>query len=127
MIRALVIAAPILIAAILWYVATRWPEMAVAVHQRSVTRELAEWAEEYRLVRTWAEADRGINMLEYVQWYYVPAEGYRSDPSTEAALETQRTATVNSIVAGLREFTGQDFGSDLTKWRAWRASIGKQN
>src|SRR4051794_8629011 len=66
----------------------------VRIHQRSVTRSLAEWEAEYGRVQTWPEADRAIGMLEYVQWYYVPAPGYHSDPDTEAVLQAQRARTV---------------------------------
>lgn len=91
----------------------------VRTHQRSVTRSLAQWEAEYGRVRSWTEADRAIGMLEYVQWYYVPGPGYRSDPQTEAALEAQRARTVAAIVAALRDFTGEDFGTDAARWRQW--------
>jgi hypothetical protein len=91
---------------------------ACRVHQRSVTRELAVWAEEYGKVRNRQEAERAVDMLEYVRHYYVPGPGYRSDPMTEATLEEQRKQTVGAIVAGLREFTGENFGTNSERWRA---------
>jgi hypothetical protein len=99
----------------------------VRAHQRSVTRSLADWAAEHGTVNSWAEADRAIGMLEYVQWYYVPGPGYRSDPETEAALEAQRARTVAAIVAALRAFTGADFGTDAAAWRAWRQRQGRKD
>ena len=98
----------------------KFESWAVGVHQRSVTRSLAAWEVEYSQVRNDAEADRAIDMLEYVQDYYVPGPGYHSDARTEAALETQRARTVDAIVTALREFSGQDFGADAAKWRARR-------
>ena len=71
-------------------------------------------------VTSWDEADHAIGMLEYVQNYYVPGPGYRSDPQTEAALDSQRARTLGSIASALCEFTGQDFGTDAERWRAWR-------
>jgi hypothetical protein len=57
-------------------------------------------------------------MLEYVQHYCVPGPGYHSDEKTEAKLEFQRVRTLKAIVAALKEFTGQDFGTDVEQWRA---------
>jgi len=93
----------------------------VAMHQQSVTKSLAEWGQESAVVRDWSEADHAIDMLEYVQHYYVTGPGYRGDPVTEAALEKQRERTLNMIASALREYTGQDFGVDATRWRAWAA------
>jgi hypothetical protein len=93
---------------------------AAGIHQRNITRELAAWETEYAQVRNVKEVDHAIDMLEYVQWYYVPGPGFHSDERTEAALEAQRTRTISAIVSALREFTGQDFGADAERWRAWR-------
>jgi hypothetical protein len=62
----------------------------VAFHQRSTTRELAQWEREYAAVLDWTEAGHAIDMLEYTSSYDVPGPGYRSDPRTEAALAQQR-------------------------------------
>lgn len=91
----------------------------VGIHQRSVTLHLSDWENEYGRVRNWSEVDRAIGMLEYVQHYYVPASGYHSDPHTEAALEAQRARTVAAIEAGLKNYTGRDFGTDAARWREW--------
>jgi hypothetical protein len=61
-------------------------EWAVGIHQKSVTRSLADWEKDYGRVGSWNEADRAIGMLEYVQRYYVPGPGYRSSPQVEEAL-----------------------------------------
>jgi hypothetical protein len=112
------------VVALVLYVSRNFEVWAVAVHQRGVTRSLGEWEGEYSGVTTWPEADRAIGMLEYVQGYYVPGPGYRSDPQTELALETQRARTAAAIAAGLREFSGEDFGVDVPRWRAWREQHG---
>jgi hypothetical protein len=103
------------------YASTHFEEWGVGIHQKSVTRSLADWEKEYGRIGNWDEADRAIGMLEYVQSYYVPGPGYRSNPRTEAALEEQRARTVAAIVSALREFTGEDFGTDPEEWRAWRS------
>jgi hypothetical protein len=71
----------------------------------------ANWEREYDRVGDWQEADHAIDMLEYVQLYYVPGPGYRSHAQTEAALEAQRARTLAAIVACLRRFCGEDFGT----------------
>jgi hypothetical protein len=91
----------------------------VGIHQGRVMIELTAWEHEYGQVRNRQEAERAIDMLEYVQSYYVPGPGYRSNPTMEAKLESQRRQTVQAIVAGLRQFTDQDFGPDAQKWRVW--------
>jgi hypothetical protein len=93
---------------------------AVGIHVRSVTRSLAMWEKEYEHVDDWQEADRAIGMLQYVRGYYVPGPGYHSDAQTEAALEAQRARTLAAIAEALRDFTGEDFGTDAARWRAWR-------
>ena len=96
--------------------ADRW---AASFHQRGVTRSLAGWEKEYGRVQSWQEARRAADMLEYVQRYYVPGGGYQGDAATEERLEAQRARTVEAIAAGLREFTGRDFGTDAEGWQRW--------
>lgn len=111
-----VVLAAVLLAPYAWRRLEAW---AVGLHQRSTTNELAGWEREHAQVRNWKEAERATDMLEYVQRYYVPGPGYRSDEKTEAKLDAQRGRTVEAIVAALKEFTGQDFGSDHEQWREW--------
>lgn len=92
---------------------------AAATHQRSVTRSLAEWANDYGKPQNDDEATRAVDMLEYIPTYYPLQDGYRSDSETEAALERQRVETISAIIVGLRDFSGQDFGSNASKWRQW--------
>ena len=89
---------------------------AVGIHQRSVTRSLAEWKQDYGNVSSHHDAIRTTEMLEYVQRYHVPAEGYNSSPEIETALQMQRQETVEAFVAALRRFTGKDFGTDSGQW-----------
>jgi hypothetical protein len=103
------------------YVGWHFEPWAAGFHQKSVTRSLADWEKEYGRIESWDEADRAIGMLEYVQTYYVPGPGYRSDPQTEAALEAQRARTLAAIASALRKFSGEDFGTDAGRWRTWQA------
>jgi hypothetical protein len=81
---------------------------------------LAAWERQYARIENDRDAFRGIDMLQYVQTYYVPGPGYRSDPATEAALERQRQNTVIAIVKALERFTGEAHGVDVSQWEAWR-------
>jgi hypothetical protein len=95
---------------------------AVGIHQRSTTRELAEWEKEFSQIRNKDEAIQAVNMLRYVQGYYVPGPGYHSDSATEAALEEQRQKTMSTIAGALEAYTGERYGVDVEKWEAWRDS-----
>ena len=86
------------------------------IHQRSVTRSLAEWEQEHRSVSSHEDAIRTANMLEYAQQYYVPGGEYRSTPEIEAALQMQRRETIEAFVKALRDYTGEDFGTDSAQW-----------
>lgn len=90
----------------------------VAVHKRGTTRELAEWKVQYSSIRSDADAIRTAEVLGYAQTYYVPSDGFRSDPITEAALEAQRKETVDALVEALKTYTKQDFGKDASAWKA---------
>jgi hypothetical protein len=94
------------------------------VHQRGVTNEMASWEREYRTLRDWREAWRAAEMLEYARNYYVPGPGYRGSTRTESELEAQRARTLAAIAGGLREFTGEEFGTDAAKWREWLTEQG---
>jgi hypothetical protein len=111
------------------YVASRlWPLIEAGpagIHQMSVKNELAGWEREYSSVHSWRDVGRAIDLLEYAQNYYVPGPGYRGSARTEAAVEAQRARTLAAIATGLREFTGQDFGSDVARWREWYARQGR--
>ena len=88
-----------------------------AVHQRDVTRELAEWKLQYSNITSDEDASRTADVLGYVQTYYVPSDGYRSDSTTEAMLEAQRSETVDALVAALKTYSKRDFGKDASAWK----------
>jgi hypothetical protein len=108
------------VVALLPHAWSRFEAWAVRIHQRSVTRELAVWEQESSQIRSKGEAAHAVDMLRYIQGYYVPGPGYRSDSPTEAALEAQRRKTSATIVKALEEFTGERYGLDVDKWEAWR-------
>src|SRR5687767_3709583 len=83
-----------------WHRVDAW---AVGIHQKSTTRELAAWGQEFTQIRSDDEADRAVGMLRYVEGYYVPGPGYRSSQETESALETQRRKTLDTMVKALEE------------------------
>ena len=98
----------------------RFQAWAVGIHQPSTTRELAAWEQEFAQIRTKDEAIRAVGMLRYVQSYYVPGPGYRSDSVTEAALQAQRQKTSTTIASALEAFTGERYGLDVDQWERWR-------
>jgi hypothetical protein len=108
--------------AFVWALAA-FPQYVSGVHQRGVTRELAQWRTEYSAIATRHDAVRTAEMLEYVQHYYVPGQGYRSTPEIEAALQSQRQDTIGAFVAALRAYTGADCGSDTAKWLEYLESV----
>jgi hypothetical protein len=109
----------LIVAPYAWRCLEAW---GVGLHQRSVTLELANWEREHQKIENWADVERAVGMLEYIDGYYVPADGYRSDPQTEAMLQAQRAQTCQTIAAALHEYTGEDLGSDSAAWRHWLAT-----
>jgi hypothetical protein len=99
---------------------------AVRIHQRSTARELAAWEQEFSQIHTKDKAIRAVDLLPYVQVYYVPGPGYRSDSETEAALQAQRQKTLTTIVSALEEFTFERYGLDVDKWETWRGGQMRQ-
>jgi hypothetical protein len=91
----------------------------VSAHQRDVTRSLADWEQEYARVQNKQDAVRAVAMLRYARAYYVPDDGYRGDPQTEAALESQRQRTMASIAHALEEYSGKDYGTSVEDWERW--------
>src|SRR6516164_7385635 len=119
-VSALTVAALALIA---WH---RFDSWAVENHQRATTRELASWEQDFSHIRNKEEAIRAVDMLRYIQDYYVPGPGYRSDSTTESALQAQRQKTVSTIARALEQFTGERYGEDVDKWEAWRDGQRRQ-
>lgn len=116
---ALAVAGVSVLAVVVALVVPRMSAYAVGIHQRSTTKELQQWAQDYRSLEDAGEASRAIDMLEYIPNYYPVQEGYRSDPATEAALERQRAETIDSIISGLQDFSSRDYGKDVAQWRSW--------
>ena len=114
--------AVIILAVMLPFLWRRLETKVVGAHQRSTTRELAEWEEEFRHISNDEEAFRAVDMLVSAKGYYVPGPGYRSDPQTEAALEEQRKHMFATVTRALTEFSGKDFGMDVEKWQKWKES-----
>ena len=101
--------------AIIWAVVAL-KSYTVGGHQRSVTQSLADWKTEFSTIESQHDAVRTAEMLDYVQGYYIPGEGYRSTSRIEDALQSQRQDTIDAFVAALRKYTNEDFGTDSTKW-----------
>jgi hypothetical protein len=98
------------------------PRLVVQAHQRAVTQELSLWEAEYGRASTTNEAIRTAEMIRYVQTYYQPSDGYRGSEASENALQSQRKETIDAMVANLKSFTGQDFGTDTDAWLAYLKS-----
>ncbi len=100
-----------------------WPFLSktlVGIHQKAITIELSEWSLEYGTIDTWREATHSVDMLGYIEGYYVPGPGYRSHHGTERALEEQRKKTMQTIVKALQQFSGETFGNDPNAWEKWK-------
>jgi hypothetical protein len=91
----------------------------VAIHQKNVTRELAEWGEEDSKITDDASAIHAAEMVGYMSQYYVPGPGYRGPADVEAALQTQRQKSIARVVAALERYTGLRFGADPKRWAEW--------
>jgi hypothetical protein len=97
-----------------------WLAMNVtSIHQKNVTRELAEWGQEYSVINDDASAIRAAEMVEYMSWYYVPSPGYRGPADVEAAKESQRRKSIDRVVAALEKYTGLKLGANPERWAAW--------
>jgi hypothetical protein len=114
------------VAALLPLAWSRFETWAVGIHQKSTTRELAAWEQEFSQIRSKEEAIRAVDMLRYIQGYYIPGPGSRSDSGTEAALEAQRRKTSATIAQALEEFTGERYGLDVDRWETWRDGQKRQ-
>jgi hypothetical protein len=47
------------------------------------------------------------------------ADGYRGTRETEDALQSQRCATIDSLLESLHAYSGEDFGADSERWLAY--------
>lgn len=91
-------------------------------HQLSVIKELEEWGDNYSQIKTSQEAQKATEILAYIEKYYVPADGYRSDANTEQKLERQREHTMRRITDALEEYAAR-IGSNANADKSLRESI----
>ena len=97
-------------------------QKGVELHQRAVTRELTEWGNEYAQISDDASAIRTAEMIEYIDTYYVPSDGYRGSIEAERDLETARANSLRQLVEALNAYTGLGFGDDYSAWSRWADS-----
>lgn len=88
-----------------------------------MTESIKQWGEEYSQIKTQADALRATEIMEYIQTYYVPGDGYRSNPHTENQLQLERADALNVIGAALERFTGESHGANVLEWAAWRNEV----
>jgi hypothetical protein len=87
-------------------------------HQRSVTQSLADWAQEYSEISSDDDAASAAGVIEYVQTYYVVGGGYSSTPEENAALESQRKKTIQTLSNALETYFGRNPGTRLKTLKA---------
>ena len=102
-----------------WMSSTSIERWGVDLHQKSVTRSLAAWGVEGARITNDASAIHAVEMVGYIGSYYVPGPGYRGTPDVEAALERQRSETIEQIVALLERYTGLNYGTNVVGWTGW--------
>jgi hypothetical protein len=103
----------------IWVLRPAIESRLVGVHQRSVTRSLAQWAGEDSKITNDASAIHAAEMVGYVSRYYLPGEGYRGPAEVEAALEAQRRQTIEQLVSSLQRHTGLAYGTNVEHWTEW--------
>jgi len=95
------------------------------LHQEGITSELADWSFEFGTIGSMTAAAEAIDMLRYINGYYVVAPGYRSNPETERRLEAQRKKTIDTIVNALQVYSGKSIGNDPNAWETWMKERNK--
>ncbi|MBA3485232.1 MAG: hypothetical protein H0T51_25840 [Pirellulales bacterium] len=113
---ALIVAIPVcylLFAAI--YSAATWERR----HMLNSASRFADWADGYEEPHSLKDAKQSVDMIEYIPHYYVPQDGYRSDPETEEFLAEKREQAIKSLVEGLNRYSGESFGTDTLAWNKW--------
>jgi len=91
-------------------------------HQEHIAWELAQIEKEFATIDSFNQAQRAVGLLRYIEEYYVPKPGYRSDAITENNLETQRTQTLQTIIQALEQYSGQQLGENISAWEGWLES-----
>jgi hypothetical protein len=102
-----------------WLSLPRLDTWIVGFHQRSVTRSLAAWGPEAAKITDDASGIHAAEMVGYMSSHYVPGGGYRGPTAVEAALEAQRRASIDLVVASLQRYTGLDYGMNVERWTEW--------
>src|ERR1043166_5745383 len=97
------------------------------VHQRSVTKSIADWGNEYAAITNEASAIASAEMLEYMSRYYVPGPGYRGPAEIEAALEKQRADSLRRVAAAWERYTHLEYGKNPKRWSEWAEWHKPQN
>ncbi len=95
------------------------------MHPRAVEQEMASWEPLYGKTPAARDFGRCVEMLGYVRNYYP----YEDDPEYKGSelaesLAVQRERTLQAIATGLKEASGQDFGTDEKSWKEWYAKNG---
>ncbi len=89
----------------------------IRTHQEGIAVELRDWSKEYSVISTVEQAEKAVEMVEYIKQYYVVGPGYQSFDETDEYLEQQRKKAIHVILEGLQKYTGQDLGEDIFKWK----------
>ena len=77
----------------------------VELHQKSVTRSIAAWGDEYSQIHSEGDAHEAVEMMEYISRYYAtPHPGYKGTTTSEKNLEEQRATTLARIAAAVEKF-----------------------
>lgn len=113
----LIVATVIILASTTCYLTLYIKRAVIRTHQEGIAVELREWSKEYSLISTVEQAEKAVEMVEYIKQYYVVGPGYQSFDETDEYLEQQRKKAIHVILEGLQKFTGQDFGEDILKWK----------
>ncbi len=104
----------------------RWlTHKGVEIHQRSITREIIQWGNEYAQINNDASAIRAAELIGYIKTYYVVGDGYRGPDESGRELEIARATSLRQLVEALEVYTGLRFGDDHAAWSRW-AESGKR-
>jgi hypothetical protein len=99
----------------IWWIQPR----VVNVHQKSVTKSIATWGVEYSCIENEREAIAAVEILKYIEQYYVPGAGYRGTAAVEENLERTRADVVQKISNALANYSGTNFGTNALAWQNW--------
>jgi hypothetical protein len=93
----------------------------VELHQKSVTRSIVAWGDEYSQIRSEADVTKAVEMMEYISRYYVtPHPGYKGTAASEQKLEEQRALALLKLRSALEKYTGRNYGTNLQPSVQWK-------